>query len=117
MATTTSAPTSTIEAGASVVTLINVFEVEPARQDALIDLLERATEEVMRHLPGFVSANVHRALDGTKVANYAQWESTAAFRAMLAEPRAQAHMEKASAMAMASPTLYEVCSVHHVDAV
>lgn len=32
-----------------------------------------ATDEVLRHLPGFVSANVHRGLDGTTVVNYGQW--------------------------------------------
>jgi len=65
----------------------------------------------MRARSGFVSANIHRALDGTKVANYAQWQSVEAFQAMLREPVALAHMEEASAMATAAPALYEVASV------
>jgi heme-degrading monooxygenase HmoA len=36
----------------------------------------------MKHAPGFVSANIHRSLDGKKVVNYAQWESKEAFEAM-----------------------------------
>jgi Antibiotic biosynthesis monooxygenase len=63
---------STIRADAEVVTLINVFTVDPDDQQRLVELWQRATDEVMRHLPGFVSANVHRSLDGTKVVNYAQ---------------------------------------------
>jgi hypothetical protein len=34
-----------------VITLINVFTVEPQNQERLIKILEQATEEVMRHLP------------------------------------------------------------------
>lgn len=51
-------------------------------QRALIDLLDRATENVMRKQPGFISANIHRSLDGTRVANYAQWRSKADLEAM-----------------------------------
>jgi heme-degrading monooxygenase HmoA len=104
--------TTTIAAGAPIVTLINVFEVAPDRQAALIELLERATREVIRKQPGFVSANVHRGLDGTRVANYAQWASLEDFERMLQNREAQAHMSEAAAMAVASPVLYEVASVH-----
>ena len=55
-----------------VVTLINVFTVEPGNQDRLIEAWQRSTDEVIRHLPGCVSANIHASLDGTKVVNYAQ---------------------------------------------
>ena len=41
----------------SVVTIINLFTVEPAKQDALVTRLTRATDETVRHMPGFVSAN------------------------------------------------------------
>lgn len=29
----------------------------------------------MRHIDGFVSANIHASLDGTRAVNYAQWRS------------------------------------------
>lgn len=114
---TTSAcnPTSTIAAGAPVVTLVNVFTLDPERQDELLELLERATEQVMRHMPGFVSANLHRSLDGTKVANYAQWETVEALEAMLADPTARAHMQEASSIARVEPSAYEVVSVHRAE--
>ena len=57
------------------VILINVFTVEPARQRELIELLTRATEDSVRHAQGFMSARLHRSLDGTKVTMYAQWRS------------------------------------------
>ncbi len=57
-------------------TLINVFTVAPEDQQRLVDVLADATRAVMRKQPGFVSANIHRSLDGTRVTNYAQWRST-----------------------------------------
>ena len=66
---------ATIEKGRKLMTLVNVFSVGPAKQGELADLLVRATEETMKHLPGFVSASIHRSGDGTKVINYAQWRS------------------------------------------
>jgi len=75
---------TTIDATADVVTLVDVFTVTPETQQQLVELLGRATEEVMLHRPGFVSANIHAGLDGTRVANYA-----------------------------ADPQLYRVASTHH----
>jgi quinol monooxygenase YgiN len=107
------ADTAMITAEARVVTLINSFRVDPEQQDALVELLGRATDEVMRHQPGFVSASIHRGLDGTTVANYAQWASRADFEAMLADPTAQQHMGEAAALAASfTPLLYDVASVH-----
>ncbi len=103
---------SLIQTGTSVATLINVFTVEPARQHELVELLDEATEQTMRHQPGFVSANIHASLDGTKVVNYAQWASAKHFEAMLANPDAGEHMSRAMAMATAEPHLYHVTSVH-----
>ena len=51
--------------------LVNVFTVAPEQQAKLVALLVDATEQTMRHLPGFVSANIHRSLDCKKVVNYA----------------------------------------------
>ena len=106
--------TTTIDAAAPVITLINVFTVAPERQQELVSLLDKATEDVMRHQPGFVAANIHASLDGTQVVNYAQWESQEAFKAMLANPECQAHMKPAGEMATAQPMLYDVKSVHHI---
>jgi len=106
--------TTTIDADAKLATLINVFTVEPARQRELVDVLVTATEEVMRHRPGFVAANIHAGAEGTRVVNYAQWESADAFRAMLTDPACQEHMRAALAISTADPQLYTVESVHHI---
>jgi hypothetical protein len=41
----------------------------------LVDVLVDATQTVMRKQPGFISANIHRSFDGTRVTNYAQGSS------------------------------------------
>lgn len=94
-----------------VVTLINVFTVAPERQQRLVDLLVEATETTMRHQPGFVSANIHRSLDGTRVANYAQWRSRGDFEAIFRNPDVRAHMEEAMRIATNDGYLYEVAFV------
>lgn len=103
---------TTISTDNNVVTLINVFTVEPKDQQALIDLLIRATEVTMRHLPGFVSANIHKSLDGTRVTNYAQWRSREDFEAAIQNPNAIPHMKEAASLAKKfEPHLYEVIEV------
>jgi heme-degrading monooxygenase HmoA len=101
-----------IRTGRSLVTLINVFTVEPAQQQRLIDVLVEATEAVMNTMPGFISANIHRSVDGTRVVNYAQWRSREDFERMLQHPDAIPHMREASSLASFEPHLYEVV---HVD--
>ena len=105
-------PRAAIAADAPILTLINVLEVPRERQSELVEILETATAKVMRHLPGFISATIHRSLDGTRVATYAQWRSLADFERMLANPEAQTHIRDATAIAQAAPFLYRVSSVH-----
>jgi heme-degrading monooxygenase HmoA len=106
----------TISTQQDVVTLINVFTVAPEDQQRLLDVLVEATESVMNRLPGFVSANLHMSIDGTKVTNYAQWRSREDFEAMLQNPEAMIHMREAGRIAERfEPHLYEVAFVDEVD--
>jgi quinol monooxygenase YgiN len=66
---------TTIAENTGLVTLINVFTVEPSNQMELLDILARATDASVRDVPGFISAALHRSVDGTKVTMYAQWKS------------------------------------------
>ena len=99
---------ATIGTDRSVLTLVNVFTVAPENQQKLVDLLVSATERTMKHLPGFISATVHRGLDGGKVVNYAQWRSREDFAALMSHPEAVAHMKAAAVLASFDPILCEV---------
>jgi quinol monooxygenase YgiN len=104
---------STIRAGAEIFTLINVSSVAPDQQQELANVLIEATEHTMRHLPGFISANIHNSFDGRHVVNYAQWRSREAFETMLRNPDAHPHMARAAALASFDPILCEVAHVDH----
>src|SRR6187402_381715 len=108
--------TSTIDHDSKVTTLINVFTVEPNNQQRLVDLLIEATEKVMSQQEGFISANIHKSLDGTKVVNYAQWKSKEAFEKMLKNPTAITHMNDAFSIAKVDDSLYEVVFVENLNA-
>ena len=104
---------TTITAHSDHATLVNVFTVEPERARQLADLLTAATEEVMQHVDGFISANIHLGADGTRVVNYAQWRDAAAFQAMLQDATARQHMAKCAELAISfDPHLYTVESAH-----
>lgn len=90
------------------ITLINVFRVDAAKQQELLDLLARATEASVRHAPGFISAKLHRSLDGTKVTMYARWESREAYEAMRQDPGPRPYLQHALAIARFEPGMYEV---------
>jgi hypothetical protein len=62
----------------------------------------------MQHLPGFVSATIHKSFDGTKVINYAQWRSRQDFESLRENQQARSHMEAAAALAKFDPMLCEV---------
>jgi quinol monooxygenase YgiN len=80
-------------------TLVNVFTVSADRQQELVALLVEATEQTMQHLPGFVSANIHASHDGTRVINYAQWQSREHFEAMREREAVQPHTQRAAEVA------------------
>jgi quinol monooxygenase YgiN len=92
----------------NVLTLINIFTVAPERQMELVGLLIRATNESVRHAPGFISSSLHRSLDGTKVAMYAQWQSLEDYETMRKNPAPQPYLAQALAFAKFEPGLYEV---------
>ena len=98
-----------------VVALINVFTVEPQDQQRLVDALVEATQSNLNQFPGFVSANIHKSFDGTKVVNYAQWESREKYQAMLESPKVAPHLKEAAEIAVSfEPDLYEVSFVDAV---
>jgi quinol monooxygenase YgiN len=96
------------------ITLINVFVVDDLKNQAkLVKVLQEATESVIQSLPGFISANIHKSLDGTRVVNYAQWKSKDDLEAMLQNPDAREHLDECFKLSQPDPHLYEVVSIHH----
>jgi quinol monooxygenase YgiN len=89
------------------VILINVFTVEPKDQQRLIDILISATGGSVNREPGFISATLHRSLDGTKVAMYAKWKDAGAYAAMRERP-GRPLLAQALQIGKFEPGMYEV---------
>jgi len=105
----------TISTGDRPMTVINVFTVAPAQQRRLVELLSHATESSIRHVPGFVSAALHRSLDGTKVTMYAQWATPEDYERMRARPDASPFLAEALSIARFDPGFYEVAAIFTPD--
>jgi quinol monooxygenase YgiN len=103
---------TTISSNRKLLTLINVFTVEPANQQRLLELLARATETSVRHAPGFISSSLHRGLDGTKVTMYAQWRSAEDYQAMRGNPGPLPYFQEALTIAKFDPGMYEVVETY-----
>ena len=88
-------------------TVIIIVSVEPSRQDELIAAIEEFLETVKTQ-PGFVSANLHKSLDGVKVANYAQWASMEDFEAFSNNTEVQQKAEKLFTLAQPDFHVYEI---------
>src|SRR5690606_24256186 len=105
--------TAAIDSRSACLTLINVYEVEPERQAELVKALSESTERVIRHQPGFMSVSIHSSLDGSRVANYAQWESKAHFEGFMRKPETQEQLKRFADLAKSvAPSLYKVDAVY-----
>ena len=107
---------TTINTESKICTLINVFNVKPEKADELLVALKEATENVISHFEGYVSANLHISSDKRTITNYAQWQSLENYEKMMKDPDAQAQMKKAAALAESStPIVYDMVWSHERD--
>lgn len=91
-----------------VITVIFSLAVEPERQQELIDLIIDALETTTKHQPGFVSASLHKSLDGVRVMNYAQWRTQTEYETFAQSPQDQAIGAKLSQFQLLDSHIYEV---------
>lgn len=70
-------------------TFINTFRCAPQHQDEVVRINIDIIEQVASSSPGFISATVHRSVDGIRVINYLQWESVEHLTAMQNSPQFQ----------------------------
>jgi quinol monooxygenase YgiN len=98
----------TISGDNKILTLINVFTVDPLNQQELIDLLILATEASIQKMQGFISSTLHRSIDGGKVTMYAQWQSLEHYQEMRKNPDALPYLQQALSIARFDSGMYEV---------
>jgi quinol monooxygenase YgiN len=99
---------TTISKQNKILTLINVFTVEPVNQQKLVDLLTLATESTVQNITGFIFSSLHRSFDGTKVTMYAQWRSIEDYENMRNNSAASPYLSQALEFAKFDPGMYEL---------
>ena len=67
---------ATLDLENQLLTVIVLFKAKDGQQASVVDAVKELFA-IAKQQPGFVSANLHRSLDGAKVANYAQWKNRA----------------------------------------
>jgi quinol monooxygenase YgiN len=99
---------STISIENNLVRFINVWSVDPANQQQLVDLSVEIIEAVQKTEVGFVSASIHQSLDGSQVIIYAQWRSQEDWMRSLKNPELTSRAEKMTQIGKPLPKLYQV---------
>jgi hypothetical protein len=88
------------------VVLINVYRCDATKQAELMEHLELMLK-VQRDLQGFVSATLHRGLNGRTAAVHSIWLSRDHWKVMARHPSIMARLEPIMALATFEPNLYE----------
>jgi heme-degrading monooxygenase HmoA len=105
---------ATIRTDGQVITLVNVFTVEPAKLPSLLDVLRDGTETFFSKMPGFVSSSVLTAKDGRQAINYSQWKSADDIAAFRKDPRFAPYIQQLMALAKAETIECDVAYVKSV---
>jgi quinol monooxygenase YgiN len=101
-----------IDTGFSGQTVITTFETTPGQCADLMEALQAAYAEVIRHQPGFIGAALHMNDAQTRIANYSQWLRREDFMAMLRTPQMRERNRFiATLCARFEPVMYEVAAV------
>ena len=96
-----------IRANTRIVTQINVFTVPAGGQQALIDYLAKAAQ-VAKEVDGWISASLHRSVDGTRVVNYAQSRDESSAQRVIEHLKAKKLIDGNKEYGASHPGLYEV---------
>lgn len=98
-----------------VFTVIFDFDVEPRNQVILTPRIEYLVANVVSKQPGFLTSNLHRSFDGTKVLNYLQFESGEHFARFKANEAAQSQIRPRVAPFGPKPRAHQVVACAHGD--
>lgn len=96
-----------ISKDANLVTVINKFSVEPENHKRLLQLLDDL-RIVVEKQPGFISANVHSSIEGTRIVSYAQWNTKEDYQAVYTNSDANPILDEIKKISKFSWNLYEV---------
>ncbi len=94
-------------------TVITTFEMTPGTAADLLEALQAAYDEFIRHQPGFVGAGLHMNDAQTRIANYSQWRRREDFMAMLRTPEMRERNRLIAGLCSRfEPVMYDVMGVY-----
>lgn len=64
------------------ITFINVFTVQPEKQQDALCAIQKVYTEVVKQQDGFIAAQLLKSDDGSRITAFAHWESEAHLQAM-----------------------------------
>ncbi|QRZ12182.1 antibiotic biosynthesis monooxygenase [Paracoccus methylovorus] len=90
-------------------TVICTFEVTPGTAHDVLDALNDAYDQVIRHQPGYVSGAIHLNDAQTRICSYSQWRDRRDYQAMLRSSEMRTRNRAINAMCRHfEPVMYEV---------
>lgn len=94
-------------------TVITTFEMTPATASDLMEALQQAYAEFIRHQPGFLGAGLHMNDAMTRICNYSKWRRREDYQAMLRTEEMRARNKAMAALFRGfEPVMYEVAAVY-----
>lgn len=93
------------------IVLINVFTIDAADEDALIEAWSHDAE-FMNAQPGYISTQMHKGIGGSPTfINYAIWENVESFRNAFTNPEFQKRIGRYPGSATVSPHLFKKMTI------
>lgn len=90
-------------------TIITTFEMTPATAHDLMEKLQAAYDEFIRHQQGFIGAGLHMNDAMTRVCNYSKWQRREDYQAMLRSPEMRERNREINTLCRGfEPVMYEV---------
>lgn len=94
-------------------TVLTTFEMTPGTAADLMEALQSAYAEFIRHQPGFLGAGLHMNDAQTRIANYSKWQKREDFMAMLRTPEMRERNRVIAGLCSRfEPVMYEVIGVY-----
>lgn len=89
------------------VTLINVYSVDPANQEKLLQELIEAAETIMKSQNGFIGSRILKSRDGKSVTVYAHWERVEDAAEVFRNPKNVEYLKRIAQLGSPNPSFYD----------
>jgi quinol monooxygenase YgiN len=96
----------------STIVAANFIDVDPGRQQELVEFVQEAADTIFAKLPGFKAATVLTSLDGTRVVSVGLWESMEAVQDVQGNPDVADYVPRLAEIGTSNVTLFRQVSTH-----